>query len=64
MFLARDFFSFLMSCLGHAYRSAFLYYPDYYDFRVSYFLCYSESMSTPGKLKNMPDHGGNRTYDL
>ena len=24
----------------------------------------SESISTQGKLKNMPDHGGNRTYDL
>ena len=22
------------------------------------------SISTPGKLENMPDHGGNRTYDL
>ena len=21
-------------------------------------------ISTPSKLKNMPDHGGNRTYDL
>ena len=23
-----------------------------------------ELISPPGKLKNMPDHGGNRTYDL
>ncbi len=26
--------------------------------------CYSECISTPGKLKNQPDHGGNRTRDL
>ncbi len=26
--------------------------------------CYSECISTPGKLKNLPDHGGNRTRDL
>ena len=26
--------------------------------------CYSEFISTPGKLINMFDHGGNRTYDL
>ena len=26
--------------------------------------CYSECISTPGKLKNLPDHGGNRTHDL
>jgi hypothetical protein len=26
--------------------------------------CYSECISTPGKLENMPGHGGNRTYDL
>ncbi len=25
--------------------------------------CYSECISTPGKLKNQPDHGGNRTRD-
>ena len=24
----------------------------------------SEPISTAGKLKNMPDHGWNRTYDL
>ena len=32
-----------------------------------YFLClwcYSEYISTPGNLKNQPDHGGNRTRDL
>ncbi len=26
--------------------------------------CYSECISTPGKLKNLPDHRGNRTHDL
>ena len=26
--------------------------------------CYSEFISTLGKLNNMHDHGGNRTYDL
>ena len=26
--------------------------------------CYSECISTLGKLKNLPDHGGNRTRDL
>ena len=26
--------------------------------------CYSELISTSGKMKNMPDHDGNRTYDL
>ena len=26
--------------------------------------CYSESIATPGKLKNMPGHGGNNTYDF
>ena len=26
--------------------------------------CYSECNPTPGKLKNQPDHGGNRTRDL
>ena len=26
--------------------------------------CYSECASTPGKLKSLPDHGGNRTRDL
>ena len=26
--------------------------------------CYSECIYTPGKLKNLPDHGGNRTRDL
>ena len=26
--------------------------------------CYSECISTPGKLKNLPDHSGNRTRDL
>ena len=26
--------------------------------------CYSEFISTPGKLKNMPDHGGNGTFDV
>jgi hypothetical protein len=26
--------------------------------------CYSECISTPDKLENMPGHGGNRTYDL
>ena len=26
--------------------------------------CNSECISTPGKLKNQPDHGGNRTRDL
>ena len=26
--------------------------------------CYSECISTPGNLKNQPDHGGNRTRDL
>ena len=25
---------------------------------------YSDSISTPDKLKSMPDRGGNRTYDL
>ena len=25
---------------------------------------YSECISTPGKLENMPDHSGNRTYNL
>ena len=29
-----------------------------------YLWCYSECISTPGKLKNQPDHGGNRTRDL
>ena len=24
----------------------------------------TQFISTPGKLKNMPDHGGNRTYDF
>ena len=26
--------------------------------------CYSECISTPGKLKNLRDHGGNQTRDL
>ena len=26
--------------------------------------CYSECIYTPGKLKNLPDHSGNRTRDL
>ncbi len=26
--------------------------------------CYFECISTPGKLKNLPDHGGNQTRDL
>ena len=26
--------------------------------------CYSESISTLGKLRNMPEYDGNRTYDL
>jgi hypothetical protein len=26
--------------------------------------CYSECASTPGKLKSLPDHSGNRTRDL
>ena len=26
--------------------------------------CFSEFISTPGQLKNMPDQDGNRTYDL
>ena len=28
------------------------------------FGCYSEFISAPGKLKNMPDRVRNRTYDL
>ncbi len=28
------------------------------------FVMYSECVSTRASLKNMPDHGGNRTYDL
>ena len=26
--------------------------------------CYSECASTPGKLRSLPDHGGNRTRDF
>ena len=26
--------------------------------------CYSECVSKPSKLKNLPDHSGNRTRDL
>ena len=48
---------------------------DYHNFYVSCSCCYvyscenvcgvySEFISTPGKLKNMPYQGGNRTYDL
>ena len=36
-------------------------------FRIMFCLIrgrYSDSISTPDKLKSMPDHGGNRTYDL
>jgi hypothetical protein len=28
------------------------------------FWCYSECVSTLGRLKSLPDHGGNRTHDL
>ena len=28
------------------------------------FLCYSECASTQGKLKSLPDHGGNRTREV
>ena len=29
-----------------------------------FLICYSECASTPGRLKSLPDHGGNRTRDL
>ena len=36
-----------------------------YILRCSMLLCcYCECISTPGKLKNQPDHGRNRTRDL
>ena len=31
---------------------------------TKYLWCYSECISTPGKLQNLPDHGENRTRDL
>ena len=42
------------------------------SFYVMIFVCvgvmysgeYDECGSTPGKLKSLPDHGGNRTHDL
>ena len=46
-------------------------YWDCHDFLWCYVLwcgiclcCYSECISTPGKLKNLPDHGGNQTHDI
>ena len=29
-----------------------------------FLICYTECISTPGKLKSLPDHGGNQTCDV
>ena len=34
------------------------------DFDINGLTCLPESISIPGQLKNMPDHGGNWTCDL
>ena len=31
---------------------------------IKFLGCYSECLSTPARLKSLPDHGGNRTHDL
>ena len=40
------------------------YFNMYLHCSTQYLWCYSEFISTPGKLKNMPDYDGNETYDL
>ena len=63
----------VQNCTGRAWvdiTSMFLYYTYLLAACLSQqkltcvLWCYSECISTPGKLKNLPDHSGNRTRDL